>query len=117
MMTDSIQPETTDSDSFNSSREIEPWTEVTGRVEKVEEQSITLVASFIVRTSKEQILKWKSALVKGSHVGVLILEDGTIRVRRRGERKITTRRYTDTNSSPTVSASKRRRQAGEGIVH
>lgn len=58
-----------------------PWTETVGRLKEVSDESITLEVSHIICASKEDLAKLKHRLVKGSYVGILVLDNGSIRVR------------------------------------
>ena len=67
------------------------WTEIVGRLEQWGEGTITLSVRkiLVIPVGDEDLERWESMLQRGSKIGVLILDDGRIRVRsleRRDER-------------------------------
>lgn len=88
----------------------EPWTETVGWLKEVSDESITLDVSHVIRVSKEDLARLKRRLVKGSRVGVLVLDDGSIRVR-----KILDRQQTDV-ASDSRAVTPKARSVGKGKI-
>jgi len=63
-----------------------PWTEFVGIIKRASESTIALSCCKQVKlhVREDQLRKWSNLLRKSSLVGILILDDGTIRVRRIG---------------------------------
>ena len=61
-----------------------PWTECVGKIVKVTDDRITLEANrhISVRITPDLLKKSKKLLQKGERVGILALDNGSIRVRR-----------------------------------
>ncbi len=82
-----------------------PWTEYVGRVVEVNNDSVTLecVSVFSISLTMDSIELWKTLLKKGGRVGILALDDGSIRVRQIHDQKLSS-----TNSaSPDVRRKQR----------
>jgi len=62
---------------------LNPWTEVRGTVAHVCDDSLTISTTqrHTLLIGREELARWSPVLRKGSHVGVLLLDDGSIRVR------------------------------------
>jgi len=65
-------------------REWEDLTEVVGKVEEVCQDAIIL--SFkqrrVIPVKSDELVKWKNNLKVGSRVAILLLDDGSVRVKR-----------------------------------
>lgn len=71
-------------DQANCHERIRPWSEVIGTVEKWGGGTITVCVKkqWVVLVGDEELKRWESMLQRGSKVGILILDDGRIRLRR-----------------------------------
>jgi hypothetical protein len=60
-----------------------PWTEYVGRVVDVTDSGITLetVYRVLIPISPDALSKWKDIFQKDNDVAILVLDDGSIRVR------------------------------------
>jgi hypothetical protein len=60
-----------------------PWTEYVGKVVHISDGNITLetVQRTTIPISSEVLDNWKTVIQKGRNIGILALDDGTIRVR------------------------------------
>lgn len=60
------------------------WCEIVGTIEDVDEGlvRISLKKSAEIPLQDDEIERWRHLLKKGSRMGILLLDDGTIRVRR-----------------------------------
>lgn len=61
-----------------------PWTECVGKVVHISDSSITLEAlqRISIPISTDVLAKWKTVIQKDKRIGILVLDDGTIKVRR-----------------------------------
>jgi hypothetical protein len=73
-----------ESDSFAKNRSLGLWNETVGRVTRVNRTSLTLlcVREIELEVENEILTKWHHILRKGALIGVLKLDDGTVRIRR-----------------------------------
>ena len=62
---------------------LRPWDEIVGRVENIGEDHITLRCLHVIsiRIPSDLMRNWRKASRKGSVIGILMLDDGTIKVR------------------------------------
>jgi hypothetical protein len=61
-----------------------PWTEYSGKIIDVRDSSITLetVYRVLIPIPTNSLNKWKDIIQKDGHIGILALDDGSIRARR-----------------------------------
>jgi hypothetical protein len=59
------------------------WGECVGKIVDVADSNITLevVKQISIPISADLLIKWKKLIQKGKHVGILALDDGSIRIR------------------------------------
>lgn len=57
------------------------WAEVIGRVEEVGRDYIAVRIAHTIHIPEDELNRWIAKLRRGSRVGILLLDDGSIRVR------------------------------------
>ena len=60
------------------------WNEVVGTIEEIGDESITLRITHVIHIAPEELARWTAKLRKGRRIGILVLDDRSIRVRNLG---------------------------------
>ena len=55
--------------------------EIVGRIEEIGEDFIIIVVTYRVHFPRDELKRWVKKLRRGSKVGILLMDDGSIRVR------------------------------------
>jgi hypothetical protein len=60
-----------------------PWTEIVGRVEKIDDKSVTITChkKFRIIIPSDVLKTLRNLVRKGNRIGILMLDDGTMKVR------------------------------------
>lgn len=66
---------------------LHPFSESVGTISRIRGNTIVLTSTIAIAVPSSEIARWRNKLRVGALVGILALDDGTIRVRRI-ERKI-----------------------------